>query len=155
MKMVKHIFDNNTLAPSQYRAILTLLYKKGERENIANWRPISLLNTDYKIITKVLAERLKIFLPKLIHPDQKGFITGRNIADANRLLQDAVEYSEQRGINSSIIFLDYNKAFDRVEWQWVLKSLISDQTLFSGLICFLKRRKLVYLQMVFEACISL
>ena len=123
MKMVKHIFDNSTLAPSQYRAILTLLYKKGERENIANWRPISSLNTDYKIITKVLAERLKIFLPKLIHPDQKGFITGRNIADANRLLQDAVEYSEQRGKNSSIIFLDYNKPSDRVEWQWVLKCL--------------------------------
>ena len=70
-----------------------------------------------------MAERLKIFLPKLIHPDQKGFITGRNIAGANRLLQDAVEYSEQLGINLSIIFLDYNIAFDRVEWQWVLKCL--------------------------------
>ena len=51
MKMVKYIFGNNILAPSQYRAVLTLLYKKGERENIANWRPILLLNTDYKIIT--------------------------------------------------------------------------------------------------------
>ena len=61
MKIVMYSFDNNTLAPSQYRAILTLLYKKGERENIANGRPISFLNIDYKIIDKVLAERLKIF----------------------------------------------------------------------------------------------
>ena len=78
---------------------------------------------DYKIITKILAERLKPLLPKLIHPDQKGYINGRNISEANRLLQDVIEYSEERSINSSIIFLDYQKAFDRVEWGWTLKCL--------------------------------
>ena len=79
-EVVKCILESNNLAPLQNRAILTLLYKKGEREDISNWRPISLLNTDYKIITKVLAERLKVkvFLPKIIHPDQKGFVSGRN-----------------------------------------------------------------------------
>ena len=86
--------------------MLTLLYKKGEREDISNWRPISLLNVDYKIITKFLAERLKPLLPKIIHSDQKGYVNGRNISEANRLLQDLIEYSEQNKINSSIIFLD-------------------------------------------------
>ena len=96
--------------------MLTLLYKKKcEREDIANWRPISLLNVDndYKIITKLLAERfLKPLLPKIIHSDQKGYVNGRNIAEANRLLQDIINYSEQNNINSSIVFLDYQKAFD-------------------------------------------
>ena len=90
--------------------MLTLLYKKGEREDISNRRPISLLNVDYKIITKLLAERLKPLLPKIIHSDQKGYEYGRNISEANRLLQDLIEYSEQNKINSSIIFLDYHKS---------------------------------------------
>ena len=108
--MIKHILGSNTLAPSQYRAMITLLYKKGEREDIANWRPISLLNVDYKIITKLFSERLKPLLPKIIHSDQKGYVNGRNISEANRLLQDIIEYSEQNNINSSIIFLDYQKS---------------------------------------------
>ena len=102
--------------------MLTLLYKKGEREDISNWRPISLLNVDYKIITKLFSERLKL-LPNIIHSDQKGYVNGRNISETNRLLQDIIEYSEQNNINSSIIFLDYQKAFDRVEWGWALKCL--------------------------------
>ena len=103
----------------------TLLYTKGEREDISNWRPISLLNVDYKIIAKILAERLKSVLPNIIYPDQNGYANGRNILEANRLLQDIIEYSEQEKINSSIIFLDYQNAFDRVEWGWALKCLNS------------------------------
>ena len=122
-KVIKHILDINTLTLSQNRAMLTLLYKKGEREDIANWRPISLLNVDYKIITKLFSERLKPLLPQIIHSDQKGYVNGRNISEANRLLQDIIDYSEQNNINSSIIFLDYQKAFDRVEWGWALKCL--------------------------------
>ena len=121
--VLKHIFASNTLSNSQYNAILTLLYKKGEREDIRNWRPISLLNADYKIITKIMAERLKHVLPSIIHSDQKGFVKGRNISEANRLLQDIVSYTDKNYIESAIIFLDYEKAFDRVEWKWTLHCL--------------------------------
>ena len=76
----------------------------------------NLFNVAYKIITKILAERIKQLLPNIIHPDQKGYVNGRNIFYANRLQQDAIEYSEEEKINSSIIFHDYQKAFDRVEW---------------------------------------
>jgi hypothetical protein len=51
-------------------------------------KQIHLLNCDYKIISKLLAERLKNVLTKLIHPDQKGFVKGRNISEANRMIQD-------------------------------------------------------------------
>ena len=66
---------------------------------------------------------LKPLLPKIIHSDQKGYVNERNISEANLLLQGIIEYSEQNNINSSIIFLDYQKAFDRVEWGWALKYL--------------------------------
>ena len=122
-QVIKYALENESLSKSQYNAIITLLYKKGNREEITNWRPISLLNTDYKIITKILAERLKLFLPTLIHSDQKGFVNGRNISEANRLIQDVIEYADQNNLAASIIFIDYMKAFDRVEWDWTLKCL--------------------------------
>ncbi|MCG8113315.1 MAG: reverse transcriptase family protein, partial [Candidatus Thiodiazotropha taylori] len=121
--VLTYVFAVNTLSPSQYNAILTLLHKKGNKEDICNWRPIWLLNVDYKIITKILAERLKLVLPSIIHDDQKGFVQGRNINEANRLLQDVIYYTDQNHIESAIIFLDYEKAFDRVEWQWTLQCL--------------------------------
>ena len=85
---------DKSLFESQYRGMLTLLFKKGEREDIRNWRPITLLNVDYKIISKILAERLRKVLPTIINTDQKGFVKGRNILDGNRLLQDIIDYTE-------------------------------------------------------------
>ena len=95
----------------------TLLFKKGEREDIWNWRLITLLNVDYKIISKILAERLRKVLPKIINTDQKGFVKGRNIFDGNRLLQDIIDYTEIEDEEGAIIFLEQYKAFDRAEWE--------------------------------------
>jgi hypothetical protein len=69
VSVVKDIFRNKRLCESQYRGIITFLFKKGEREDIRNWRPITLLNVDYKIISKILAERLKKVLPKIINTE--------------------------------------------------------------------------------------
>jgi hypothetical protein len=68
--LVCEIFNEKQLNNSQNRGVLNLLFKSGERENICNWRPLTLLNTDNKIIAKMLAERLKTVLPNLIHSDQ-------------------------------------------------------------------------------------
>ena len=78
-----------------------------------------LLNSDYKIIAKIVAERSKVVLPKLIHLDQKGFVKDRNISEANRLIQDVIEYTDREDEDGIIIFLDQQKAFDQVEWGWV------------------------------------
>ena len=115
--MVKDIFRDKRLCESQYRGMITLLFKKGEREDIWNWRPITLLNVDYKIISKILAERLKKVLPTIINTDQKGFAKGRNIFDGNRLLQDIIDYTEIEDEEGAIIFLEQHKAFDRTEWE--------------------------------------
>jgi hypothetical protein len=58
--LVNDTFEKKELTPSQYKGVLTLLHKSGEREDIRNWRPLTLLNSDYKIIAKILAERLKV-----------------------------------------------------------------------------------------------
>ena len=82
--------DNRRLAHSQYLTVIKLLYKKGPREDIKNWRPICLLNADYKLLSKVLAERIKSVLPKIIHSDQKGGVDGRYIGENIRLIEDVL-----------------------------------------------------------------
>ena len=70
-------FSSGHLPPSLRRALITLLFKKGDRLDPKNWRPISLLNSDYKILARILAGRLPKFLQLLIHPDQSCDVQGR------------------------------------------------------------------------------
>ena len=73
-------------------AIITLLEKKGKDKRVVkNWPPISLINVDAKIISKVLAKRLEKILPNLIHTSQNAFVKGRSIFDAIRTIDDIVD----------------------------------------------------------------
>ena len=117
--VINEIEESETLCESQYRGVISLLYKQGDRDNIKNWRPITLLNLDYKIIAKVFAERLKKVLPSLIGSDQKAFIAGRQITETVRLIQDIIDKADENDEEGAIIFLDQEKAFDRVEWGYL------------------------------------
>ena len=81
-------FENGKLSVPQKRGIITLIPKdENNLSTLSNWRPITLLNVDYKILAKVIAKRIgRAVLPKLIHPDQTGFIKGRFIGQNVRLL---------------------------------------------------------------------
>ena len=124
-EILVHGLDNEELSYSQYLALIILLYKKGPRENIKNWRPISLLNVDYKILSKVLAERLKNVLPEIIHLDQKGCVKDRQIGENIRLIEDIIHDIENTESNAVILLQDQEKAYDRVEWNWLFSSLRS------------------------------
>ena len=95
-------FENGTLSVSQRRGIISLIPKdENNLTTLSNWRPITLLNVDYKIIAKVIARRIESVLPKLIHSDQTGFIKGRRFIGQNvRLLNDhdLLEYTEVKKI---------------------------------------------------------
>ena len=118
-EIILESFADQTLSDSQYFGMISLLYKNGEREDIKNWRPITLLNADYKICSKILAERLKPVLPKIIGTDQNGFVQGRHIFNSNRLIEDIFDYTDAENEEGAIIFLDQMKAFDRIEWEWL------------------------------------
>ncbi len=78
-------FECGEMTVSQRQAIITLLEKPGkDRENVKNWRPISLLNMDYKIMTKVMSLRLQKCLTELINPNQSGFIRNRYMGESIR-----------------------------------------------------------------------
>ena len=84
---------------------------------LKNWRPISLLNTDYKLATKCIAKRLEKVLPYLIDGDQTGYIKGRFIGENIRLISDTIEQHENKG--GMILFLDFEKTFDSLEWDFL------------------------------------
>ncbi|GLB44701.1 putative RNase H [Lyophyllum shimeji] len=107
------------------------LYKKGERTDIANYRPITCLNTDYKIFTKTLASRLAKVAPSLIHHSQAGFIQGRRIADQTKLIRLIFHYAEATEQNGLIVALDQEKAYDKIDhaylWQTLRKFEIPEE----------------------------
>ena len=90
--------------------IMFLLFKKKEKWRIENYRPLTLLNTDYKIYTKTMAKKLAEVAPNMIHEDQAGFIPKRSLYDHTKTTQLAIEYSEIIEQNGCIIALDQEKA---------------------------------------------
>ena len=72
-------FHTGILTDSQREGLLRLLYKKDDRRLAKNWRPISLLNTDYKLASKVITERLKRVMQSIVHKDQTCEVVGRSI----------------------------------------------------------------------------
>ena len=112
------------LSISQRRGIISLIPKKNkEKSLLENLRPISLLNINYKILAKSIAKRLEKVLPKIINPNQTGYIKGRFIGENVRLIQDAMFHTKQKEISGIAIFLDFRKAFDTVEWDYLKAAL--------------------------------
>ena len=92
---------------------------------LSNWRPITLLNVDFKIVAKARAKRLESILPHLIHPDQTGFVKGRYIGENITPISDIMEYTKLQKIPGILVSLDFCKAFDSIEWPFIMKTLES------------------------------
>ena len=122
-QIFNYAFDHGHLLLTQRQGVISLFFKKGDRTQLQNWRPITLLNTDYKILTKALANRLKHTLPFLIHTDQTACIPGRTINDNLRLIQYAITYANEMNIPLALVSVDQLKAFDRVSHTFLFKTL--------------------------------
>ena len=112
------------MAPSQRRGVITLIPKEdSDLSTLANWRPITLLNIDYKIASKAITKRLEKVLALLINPDQTGFIKGRYIGQNIRLINDILEQTKLRNIPGILLQLDFRKAFDTIEWDFIQRTI--------------------------------
>ena len=119
-------FRCGELSASQKQATITLIAKEGKDPlSIKNYRPISLLNVDYKILSKVLASRIKKVLEEVILPDQMGFMKGRNIGEAIRIIDDMIFHTSHFNLPGFLIAIDFEKAFDSVAHRFLQKVLSS------------------------------
>ena len=99
------------------------MYKKNDPLSLDNYRPITLLNVDTKLIAYSLAQRIKPVLSKIIHDNQNGYIKNRYIGFNIRQIQDLIDYSEKFNIAGALLFLDFSKAFDSLEWVFMYETL--------------------------------
>lgn len=98
---------------------IALLPKCDDRSRVHNFRPISLLNTPYKIVAKVFANRMKPLLHNWILPSQTGFVPNRCILDNIFLAFEGIEWTLKNKQNLSMLLLDFEKAYDRVNWTFL------------------------------------
>jgi len=112
------------LSISPRRGKILLIQKKSKDKTILeNLRPISLLNVDYKILTKVIAKRIEKVLPTSINPDQTGYVKGHYTDENVRLIYDLIHYADKLNQKGIAIFLDFKKALDSIEWDYLLETL--------------------------------
>uniref|UniRef100_A0A670K7G8 Reverse transcriptase domain-containing protein n=1 Tax=Podarcis muralis TaxID=64176 RepID=A0A670K7G8_PODMU len=125
MEVSNEIMEGKKAPESWKEAFITLIPKlETEKTQLKNYRPISLLNVDYKIFADVLASRFKKVLNEVIHKDQAGFLPGRHMSANTRNIIDILELL-QTDINTKavLIFIDAEKAFDNISWKFMKGNL--------------------------------
>ena len=106
------------------QAVIKLIEKKGRgKRYIQNWRPISSLNVDVKLICKALAERLKNVLLEIISPNQNGYVKNRSTSEGGRLISDLLEMSEVLNKEGFLVTIDIEKSFDSVNYHFSIAIL--------------------------------
>jgi exonuclease III len=124
LRSLNESYDTGSLSVTQNRGVITLLPKGDKpRQYLKNWRPISLLNVSYKLVSTCIANRLKNVLSYLISPDQSGFIAGRFIGENIRQIYDIMSYTESNDIPGLLLLIDFEKAFDSVSHDFIFKTL--------------------------------
>lgn len=106
------------LPTSCRQGAISMLFKKGDRTKLGNYRPLTMITADTKLLSKALSMRLDSVISSVVHTDQTGFVRGRLIHDNVLLLRAVREHSTQSRARYAVAFLDQEKAFDRVDWSY-------------------------------------
>ena len=125
LKSIKCAYEKGFLSISQRSGIISLIPKQDKLHYyIKNWRPITLLNCDYKIFAKTIANRIIKVLLDVINNDQTGFLKGRFIGENIRIIQEIINFTEEEDKPGLLLFVDFEKAFDSLEWHFIEKSFL-------------------------------
>ena len=123
VEMYNECFENNMLPTSMRKSLVTLIHKKEDKTKIDNYRPISIINTDYRIFAFILANRLQNVINDIVGPDQVAYIKNRFIGINIRLVQDLFNLYNEKNLPGLFVFVDFKKAFDSIEWDFLFKTL--------------------------------
>ncbi len=121
-RLFRWIEEKGEMPLSMLTGLVSIIYKKGSRDRLENYRPLSMLNNDYKILARVLANRIKRVIGTVVGNTQAYSIPGRDIADTISSIRDTIEFmKEDKG--GIVVSLDLNKAFDRVDHGYLYRVL--------------------------------
>jgi hypothetical protein len=128
-------YDSGSLTDNFRSAKIRLIPKKGDLTNLKNWRPISLLNCFYKIISRAIARRLQKYMDKLTGIGKKGYSCTKQCQEVLINIVDSISTLKAHGKNGALVSLDIKKAFDSTSHKYlqlVYTFLTSDRILFAG-----------------------
>ena len=124
MRMLSSCYALGVMPHSLQEGIVTLIPKSGKpRNQINSYRPITLLNTSYKIFSSTIANRYKRVISTVVDPAQSGFIKGRFIGDNTRLMSDIMAYLKDEKNVGVFLSLDIEGAFNTVSWKFINAAL--------------------------------
>ena len=117
-------YKEGRLLISQRRGVITLV-PKDDSCFVRTFKlgPITLLNLDYMIASKVIAKRIENVLSRINHPDKTGFMKRRYIGQNIRLINDILEQTKLQNIPGILLLLDFRKAFDTIKWSFIQNTL--------------------------------
>ena len=121
--MYNESYQHGSLPELQRVAVMSLIFKGGDEENIENYRLISLTNVDYRILAFTLAQRMQKIIGNVINNGQSAYIKGRYMGTNIRLVIDIIDYFDMMNDSGFLLMLDFKKAFDSIEWNFLLRSL--------------------------------
>lgn len=123
-RSISYSLENGILSQEQRVGIISLVPKKtADRTKLSNWRPITLLNTDFKIFSRALANKIQPCIGDVIADDQTGFIKGRTISTNLMNIQSIIDHVNITDSNGILMAVDYAKAFDTIRWSIIDKAL--------------------------------
>ncbi|XP_071727353.1 uncharacterized protein [Rutidosis leptorrhynchoides] len=102
-------------------SFITLVPKKSDPSALNDYRPISLIGSYYKVISKLLSNRLRRVIPNLVSFEQSAFIKGRNILDGSLIANESLDFIKHTHSKSLIFKVDFEKAFDCLSWDFLLE----------------------------------
>lgn len=124
-RVVTEMKTSSTNLMHMNTVVMTLLLKSNKDPIYpTSYRPLSLINTDLKVVTKVLATRIETVILILIHHDQTGFIKHRNASDNTHRLFNLISLAQQKQTKTVIVSLDAEKAYDKVKWTFLFNTFI-------------------------------
>ncbi|GJZ83182.1 RNA-directed DNA polymerase, eukaryota [Tanacetum coccineum] len=123
--VVSHFFNTDTFSQGCNSSFIALIPKTQDAKLVKDFRPISLIGCIYKIVTKVLANRLCTIIPDLISDVQSAFVTNRQILDGPFILSELLSWYKQKKFQSLIFKVDFEKAFDSIRWDYLDEVLLN------------------------------
>ena len=122
-EMLNDMFLHKRITLSQKKGIIICLPKTNNRDTLDSYRPISLLNTEYKLLARIMATRLKPILTALMPTGQYCGIPGKSMLDALAAIRDVIAYHETEKRPMCIVTLDFQKAFDKIAHDYLFRIL--------------------------------
>jgi len=123
LTMFNQMYSTGKIGKQQKHGIVLCIPKTTTPKTPADYRPITLLNTNSKILGRIVASRLRPILVEILHPRQHGGVQGGGIFDAVTTIRDAIAYAEKTQSPLCVLSLDFTEAFDRISHIYLMKLL--------------------------------